>query len=115
MKSEQSPLTAITARPNGVVVNATAVNGGLLVTLRNLHEKVWFELDGVHHDPELESMEDLLASIANRLICCRNCPGGANETCQQQSELIAARMQKLLGDDGYEKFLAGAPILARGT
>jgi hypothetical protein len=107
MEERQSLLQIVsTARP-GATIDTFPVGKLLVVGLTYQAKKTWIALD---HYPSGGGVEDILGCLANMLVCCDHCGELTHGRCYFEHRLISERMRRFLGDQGYEKFLAHAPI-----
>ncbi len=98
----------LSERP-GTHVEAFTVGKSLVVGLQCRAKKVWIALD---RSPESPRVEDALRHVANTLVCCQHCANGRHLLCHQEHRVIASRLRRFLGETGFQRFLASAPVAA---
>ena len=93
----------------GCAVEVRDVGKYLVVGLHNGGQKVWIALD--HQHTEI-TVDEALGLLANMLVCCLHCADDAHFHCKRDRRTAAARLKKLLGNEGFRMFLENAPIAA---
>lgn len=93
----------------GTVIEILSEGKETVLCFRSGSGELFLALD---YDLRCKSIEDVLASIANMLVCCHSCTshGLRSFFCRSDYRLMSRRLREFLGVDGYQEFLAHAPI-----
>jgi hypothetical protein len=95
----------------GTNIEVLKTGKALVVGLHHQSDDVWMALS---YQPASVDVESALGSVANMLVCCQNCTHWAPHLCHQEYRLTSHRLRQFLGEAGYQRFLAGAPIHRSG-
>ena len=109
MDDQSSLLDIVASRHPGLTISAYAEDESLVVCLHCDEAETRVALP---HQPFLAEVDEILGSIANRLVCCRQCDDDSDLICHQDHQIMSNRLRRFLSPDIFEKFVANAPLLA---
>ena len=109
MADQPSLLDIVACHHPGLTVSAHAEDEALVVCLRCEEAETRISMP---RQPFLAEINAILGTIANRLVCCRQCDDDSDLICHQDHQIMSNRLRRFLRPDVFEEFLANAPLVA---
>jgi hypothetical protein len=98
----------------GTQIETTVIGKSLLIGFRHGVRTLWIALDKPTPTRVVENVEEILGFLANQLVLCQNCKNtfsAACICCHYEHRVMARRLREFLGESGYQRFLAHAPLV----